>query len=359
MKSNITTLLKKDLLLFSRDRFYFLITVVGILMYFVIYFIMPQTMNEQMKMALYAPGIPGLVNIDPSLAEGQGIDLKLFDSGDQVKKAVAKNEFPSGIVLPTDFLTSVQAGERPPITVYFSAAAPEELRTAVTTMINEIASQAAGQKTVLQLQTEILGRDMSGSQIPWRDRLIPALVIFILGTEVMSLASLIATELEQKTIRALLVTPLRLNDLLTAKAILGITMAFVQVVLFVAIVGGMTHQTFAMLAVLLVGSVLVTGTGFLIASLARDLMGVTAWGMIAMIIFVIPAIGGLIPGLLAGWAKFIPSYHLTDAITQLVNYRTGIGAISSNLIIMLGWSAVFATIGVITLRRRYSWASAS
>jgi ABC-2 type transport system permease protein len=359
MKGNITTLLKKDLLLFSRDRFYFLITVVGIVMYLVIYFIMPQTLNEQMKLALYAPGIPGLDNIDPSLVEGQGIDLKLFESGDQIKEAVATNNFPAGIVLPADFLTSVRAGEKPTITVYFSAAAPEELRTAVTTMINEIAAHATGQKTVLELQPEFLGQDLSGSQIPWRDRLIPALVIFILGTEVMSLASLIATELEQKTIRALLVTPLRLNDLLTAKAILGITMAFIQVVLFAAIVGGLAQQTFAMLVVLLVGSVLVTGTGFLIASLARDLMGVTAWGMIAMIIFVIPAIGGLIPGLLAGWAKFIPSYHLTDAISQLVNYHNGIGAISTNLMIMLGWSAVFAIIGVITLRRRYSWASVS
>jgi ABC-2 type transport system permease protein len=359
VKRNIATLIKKDLLLFTRDRFYFLITVVGIVMYFVIYFIMPRTLDEQLKLAMYAPGIPGLANLDPALARDQGIDLQLFDSVDRLKVAVEKNEFPSGIVLPSDFLTSVRTGGRPTVTVYFAASSPEELRTAVTTMINELASQAADQKMVLELQSEFLGQDLPGSQIPWRDRLIPVLVIFILGTEVMSLASLIATELEQNTIRALLVTPLRLNDLLTAKAILGIVMAFVQVVLFVAIVGGLARQAAAMLIVLLVGSVLVTGTGFLVASLARDLMGVTTWGMIAMIIFIIPAIGGLIPGLLAGWAKIIPSYHLTDAIAQMVNYRADIGAISSNLLIMLGWSAVFAIIGVITLRRRYSWASAS
>jgi ABC-type multidrug transport system permease subunit len=224
-------------------------------------------------------------------------------------------------------------------------------------MVNEMVSTAANQEILIEIQTQVLGQDMIGNQIPWRNRLIPALLIFILGTEVMSLASLIATELEQRTIRALLVTPLKLNQLLTEKALLGISMAFIQVALFSLIVGAFTHQTLIMILVLLVGCILVTGLGFLVASLARDLMGVTAWGMIAMIIFVIPAIGGIIPGLLADWAKIIPSYHLTDAITQLVNYKAGFDAISGNILIMLGWSLVFIIIGVLTLRRRYVWAS--
>jgi ABC-2 type transport system permease protein len=354
MSNHITTLLKKDLTLFTRDRFYFLITVLGLVMYLVIYLIMPKTMNENIKLGLYAPGISEATMLDNTLAADKGIDLKVFSSITELRDAVSRNDYAAAIALPDDFLSGLRNGKGPEVTVYFAAAAPEELRAAVTAMINELASQTSGQTVLLELNTEILGNDLSGKPIPWRDRLIPVMVIFILGTEILSLASLISTELEQKTIRALLVTPLKLNQLLTAKAIVGIGMAFIQVFLFAAIVGGLKNQPISMLLVLFAGSIMVTGLGFLVASTARDMMGVSAWGMIAMIIFIIPAIGGIIPGLLSGWAKILPSYHLTDAISQLVNYGTTFRNISGNILIMLGWSAVFSVIGVLALKRRYA-----
>ncbi len=357
MSSQLATLLKKDLILFTRDRFYFLITILGIVMYVVMYFIMPQTLDETLKLGIFAPGIPEIENIDESLALEEGIDLQIYQSEEELREAVNNNERSSGIVLPEHFMDTLANGEKPTVTLFFSASAPEELKIAVTTMVNEMASMAVNQEIILEMQTEVLGQDLMGNQIPWRKRLIPALIIFILGTEVMSLASLIATELEQKTIRALLVTPLNLNQLLSEKALLGISMAFIQVLLFSVIVGAFAHQALITALVLIVGCILVTGMGFLVASMAHDLMGVTAWGMVAMIIFVIPAIGGIIPGLLADWAKIIPSYHLTEAITQLVNYKAGFDAISENVLIMLGWSILFAVIGILTLRRRYVWAS--
>jgi ABC-2 type transport system permease protein len=351
--SRILTLIKKDLLLFRRDRFYFLITVMGLVMYIVVYLIMPRTVDETLKLGVYAPGIPEIAAIDTTLALEQGIDLKVFDTVEDLRDAVAKNEYSTGLVLPENFMTDLAAGKRPTVTLYFTAAVPEEVQAAISAMVNELASQAAGQSVLLELHEEVLGADLLGNQIPWRDRLIPIMVIMILGTEMLSLSSLISTELEQRTIRALLVTPLSLGNLLSAKAILGTSMAFIQVVLFVAIVGGLSQQPLVMVLVLIIGSIMVTGIGFLVASLARDMMGVTAWGMIVLIIFVIPALGAMIPGMLSDWAKVIPSYHLTDAVVQLVNYGAGIGAVTNQILIMLGWTAVFTVIGVIALRRRY------
>jgi ABC-type Na+ efflux pump permease subunit len=351
--SRILTLIKKDLLLFRRDRFYFLITVMGLVMYIVVYLIMPRTVDETLKLAVYAPGIPEIAAIDTTLALEQGIDLKVFDTVEDLRDAVAKNEYSTGLALPENFMTDLAAGKRPTVTLYFTAGVPEEVQAAISAMVNELASQAAGQGVLLELREEVLGADLLGNQIPWRDRLIPIMVIMILGTEMLSLSSLISTELEQRTIRALLVTPLSLGNLLSAKAILGTSMAFIQVVLFVAIVGGLSQQPLVMVLVLIIGSIMVTGIGFLVASLARDMMGVTAWGMIVLIIFVIPALGAMIPGMLSDWAKVIPSYHLTDAVVQLVNYGAGIGAVTNQILIMLGWTAVFTVIGVIALRRRY------
>jgi ABC-2 type transport system permease protein len=350
----ISTLLKKDLLLFRRDRFYFLITIVGLVMYVVVYLVMPRTVNETLKIGLYAPGFATTGLVGMALAQEQGIDLNVFDTLLELRDSVTRNEYPTGVALPDDFLADVSAGRRPTVTLYFAAATPEEVRMAVTTMLGELASRFAGQEVLLDLNEEVLGKDFSGNQIPWRDRLIPLMVVFILGTEVLSLASLISTELEQRTISALLVTPLKLSDVLTAKALLGTGLAFVQVILFVAVVGGLSQQPLAMLLVLMIGSILVTGIGFLVASLGHDMMSVSAWGMVVLIIFVIPALGATAPGILSDWAKAIPSYHLTDAIAQLVNYGAGLGSISGHILIMLGWTVAFAVVGVLVLRRRFA-----
>ncbi|MEW6033612.1 MAG: ABC transporter permease [Chloroflexota bacterium] len=346
----IATLIRKDLALFTRDRFYFILTIVGLIAYIVLYMVMPKTMNETMKLGLYAPG---MTSVGGAIASDRGIEVESFATLEELREAVSRNEYPAAIALPEDLLARLIAGEKPTVTVYFAAGAPEEIKGAVTALVKQLAYLATGQEMLLEMRSEVLGPDLLGAQIPWRDRLIPMLAILVLGTEILSFASLISTELEQNTVRALLVTPLKLHHLFTAKAILGIGLAFIQVLLFMAIIGGLSREPLTMVLGLLIGSVLVTGLGFLVASLARDMMGVTSWGMVVTIIFFIPGIGAMVPGLLSGWAKALPSYHLTDAISQLSNYGAKFGDISGHFLIMLGWSAAFAVIGIMALGRRY------
>ncbi|HEX9896820.1 MAG TPA: ABC transporter permease [Dehalococcoidales bacterium] len=347
----IMTLIKKDLTLFTRNQFYFIITIVGLVMYILMYFVMPKTMDETLKLGIYAPGMPAVEN---SLVSDHGIEAKTFGTIEELREAVMRNEYPAAIALPEDLLSKLATGQKPVVTIYFSSSAPEEMKGAIKALVNQLAYLVTEQQTPLEMRSEVLGPDLLGMQIPWRDRLIPMLAIMILGLEIMSLASLISTEVEQNTVKALLVTPLKLRHLFTAKAILGIGLSFIQVLLFIIVVGGLSHEPLTMMLVLLLGSILVTGLGFLIASLAHDMMGVTSWGMIATITFFIPAIGGMIPGILSGWAKVLPSYHLTDAISRLSNYGATINDIGSHLLIILGWSIAFAVIGITALRRRYT-----
>jgi ABC-2 type transport system permease protein len=346
----ISTLIKKDLMLFTRNQFYFIMTIVGLVMYITFYFVMPRTVDETLKLGVYAPGISAIEN---SLVNDQGIEAVTFSTLDELREAVYKNEYPVAIALPEDLLTRLANGEKPIITVYFASSAPDEMKGAVTALVKQLAYLITGQYIPLEMRTEVLGPDLLGAQIPWRDRLIPMMAVLILGTEILSLASLISTEVEQNTIKALLVTPLKLRHLLSAKAILGVALAFFQVLLFMLVVGGLSNEPLTMILGLLIGSILVTGLGFLIASLARDMMGVTSWGMTLFLVFVIPAIGGMIPGILSDWAKFLPSYHLVDFVSRLSNYGATFKDISTDLLIMLGWGTVFAVIGTLALRRRY------
>jgi ABC-2 type transport system permease protein len=54
----VKALLKKDIALFTSNRFYLLITVVGLVFYIGIYFVLPAQLDEKLSLAMYAPVVP-------------------------------------------------------------------------------------------------------------------------------------------------------------------------------------------------------------------------------------------------------------------------------------------------------------
>ena len=122
-----------------------------------------------------------------------------------------------------------------------------------------------------------------------------------------------------------------------AKGITGIGLAFGQAALFMAIVGGMNHQPVIIITTLLLGAIMVTGIGFIIASLAKDFMSVLAWGMVTLIPLFIPSFGVLIPGSVTGWIKVIPSYYLVDTVHRTAGFGAGWSDIWLNLLILVGF----------------------
>ena len=194
---------------------------------------------------------------------------------------------------------------------------------------------------------------MAGAQIPQRDRMRSLFAVFVLMTETFGLAGLISEEVERRTAWALLVTPMTVKDLFTAKAVLGTLLAFSQALLLLGVVGGMNAQPLIIATALLLGAVLVTGVAFLMASLSKDFLSVTAWGVPALVILSIPAVGIMIPGAVSDWIKVIPSYYLTDTIYQVSNFGAGWSDVWRNLLILAGFDFVILSAGIRVLRRKF------
>jgi ABC-2 type transport system permease protein len=346
----IKALLKKDLALFMSNRFYLLITIVGLIFYIGVYFVLPKQVDESFSLAMYAPVMPPAF---AQITESEGADIKYYPDEASLKQAVLNGNYQVGVALPPDIMTTWAAGGKPEIKIYYSSTAPAEVSAAVTALVKELAYAQTGQALNYQTSEEILGPDMLGNQIALRDRMKPLLAIFILLVEILTLASLIATEIEQGTARALLITPLSTSELFMAKGVLGVGLAFIQAIIFMGLVGGLSHQPLIILTTLIIGCLMVVGIGFLVASLARDVNAVTGWGMLILIILTIPGFGTAIPGLISNWAKVIPSYYLTDTVSRVANYGAGWGDISTNLIILAAFTALVIWAGMATLRRRY------
>lgn len=344
----IGTLVAKDLSLFFRKRLIMALTALGLVFYLVIYFVMPSSVNENLEIGLYAPVIPPVFE----QVQEEGLEIEMAESEEALKEAVTEGQYIAGVVLPADIMEKFQSGQKPKIILYFTPDAPQEIKDAVEVLIRELAYLQTGQTLAIDVSEEILGPDMIGMQIPPRDRLRPLLAIFIIMMEMLGLANLISEEVERRTAHALLVTPMTVIDLFVAKGITGVGLAFVQAVLFMSIVGGMGGQPLIILVALLLGAVLVTGVGFIIAAVSKDFMSVLGWGVLSFIILLIPSFSVIAPGVITGWIKIFPSYYLVDTVHRAANFSSGWGDVGINLLILLGFSLAILWIGITVLRRK-------
>jgi ABC-2 type transport system permease protein len=344
----IKALIVKDSSLYFRNRFIAVITVIGIIIYIGFYFLMPRSVDETLEIGIYSPvDIPGFTQI-----EAEGLEFIPVESDEILSEGVIAGNYTAGIALSGNFMQALVSGGTPEITLYVASDVPQEIKDSVIAIIRELAYQIAGQPLSVGINEQVIGNNMAGMQVPPRDRIRPLLAIFLIMFETFGLANLIAEELEKDTARALLVTPLSIKELFIGKGLFGIGLAFFQGVVFMAIVGGLNQQPIIIILALLLGSMMTTAVGFFIGSVAKDFMSVLAWGMIIFIILVIPAFGVMFPGAVTGWIKFIPSYYLVDMVHRAASFNAGWGDIWTNIIIMLVFSFIVFTIGILGIRRK-------
>jgi ABC-type Na+ efflux pump permease subunit len=348
--STILPLVAKDLRLFFRNRFFAFVTVLGLVAYAAIYLAMPRSVDEMIGLGLYAPILP------PQFAqqlEAEGEPLLLAESEAGLRQAVLDGEINGGIALPKDIFEDFQAGTQPIVTVYLPSDASEDLRQAIEVLVEALVLSLSDTPLNFEVNEEILGPDLVGQQIPLRDRMLPLFAIFALMMETLGMASLIAQEIQSRTINALLVTPMRVREVLFSKGITSVLMTFAQAALLMLIIGGFRQRPLIILFTLLLGALLATGIGFLMGAISKDFLSVIGSGIPAIILLSIPAMGVAFPGLLTGWARIVPSHYLADTIHQVVNFGASWPEVWLNLLILLGVDLVLLWLGGYVLTRKF------
>ena len=347
----IPPMIQKDLTLFFRNKFYTFITIIGLAAYIGFYYLMPARVDEIIEVGLYAPATSTQVI---KILEDDGISFQEFESVDALQKAILSEEIASGIGFPENLIQDVLAGEKPTVDIYLPSDIDPDTKDAMQVIAEVISLTLTGQSLNIESNEIILGRDMTGVQIPPRDRMLPLLVIAVLMFETLGLSSLLAEEIQAGTIRALLISPMGTRELFQAKGIVSVSMVLFQSIVLMVAVGGMKLQPLIILVTLFLGALMVTGIGFLMGAAGKDMLSVMAWGVLAMILLFIPSFGVLFPGTMTGWAKIIPSYYLVDVMHQVINYGAGWSQILNNILIMLVWDVVILFVGATVLKRKFT-----
>ncbi len=345
-------IVRKDLMLFSRDWLFIAMTLLSVTMFVALYYLLPARVEPGFEL-----GVRGS-QIEPILAElaGEGEDglpVRFFESSESLRSTIASGELDVGIDFSDDLLAAVAAGEQVTVTVYARSTLPPEYRAAVSTMVREMAFAIAGYDlpvTEPDEETVLVGR--SASPIPIRDRMRPLYAFMVLIMEAIALATLISSEVQQKTMTALLATPARVSDVLLSKGGLGTLFAFGEAALVLLLVRGYGSAPGIVLVALLLGAILVTGVAMIAGSSGKDLISTMLLGMLILIPLTVPAIAVLFPGSSALWMRAIPSYGLVATVLDSSVYDAGWLEVLPNLAMLAGWCAVSAVLGVLVLRHR-------
>jgi len=351
----VKTLIIKDMKLYFRNQLFAVITVLGIVMYIAIYFLMPNKVDDTVSVLIYAPAA-----IPPIFAQEfaeRDIEVNtISESEEALKTAVLEKEFIAGIALPENALAELEAGQDLDIPVYFQPDEPQEVVEAFsivfTMAFNDIAYYLNGSPLNIAVTEEVLGPNLAGKQIAPRDKMLPLFASFLLMTEMMGLANLITEERVARTLPALLMTRLRLRELFTAKGMFGIGLAFIQVLFISIITGGLMQEPLLIITTLLLGSLLVTGIGFLIASVTKDFMSVVSWSILAFIMLGLSSFSAIAPSLVTNWIKLIPSFYVVDTMNLVMNFNAGWVDVWQNLLILLITGFGFFWLGIVVLGRK-------
>lgn len=349
----VRTIIRKDLAEFMRNRFFVFMTLLVLVVWVVVFWLLPDSVDEDISIGVHFGGVEAAA---VPQVHGVGLVVTTFPSADELRRAVEQETagIVAGIDLPEGFAADVATGERPEVRVFVPAGLSDELRLVVTELVGEAALVLAGQPPAVDpvLQPTVLGVDRLGDQVSLQQQMRPLLVVLVLMVETFALASLVAIEVQQRTVVALLATPATVGDVLAAKGIFGTALAFGEAVLLGLLIGALAANAPLVLVTLLLGSILVTGIGLLAGAFGKDFMGTLVVAVAFMIPLMVPAFGALFPGSTAAWIKALPTYGLVDIVVGVTAYGEGWAEAWGTLLVLTLWGAAAFVTGALVLRRR-------
>lgn len=314
----VRAIMARDFKEWTRDRFIVLVSVLGIVFYAVLWWFLPSSVDETIRLGIAGGG--GGIDVSELVGasdEAEGIEVVLFDTAAEMIAAIEEGgDVFVGLELPAS------AGDRT-ITLYVGPGAPDSITGAIEGIAAETAFAVLGIPPPAQIEEVVLGIDRAGDQVSLQEKFRPLLAYLVLMVESLALASLVAAEIQHRTVKAITVSPARVTDFLTAKALFGTILAFAQTALLLGVIRGFETRPDILVVSLLFGSVLVTGVGLLAGSIGKDFVGIIFWSMLFLIPLIIPAFALLFPGTTAPWIKALPSWPLAQVLVDVSAHGAG------------------------------------
>lgn len=349
----VSTIVRKDLGEFRTDRFFVMITALSVVFYPLIFWLLPSSVDETLRVGIVQTGLDPVVD---ALDEAEGIVLVEFASEQQLEDALMDGDadLAAGLVVDDEAVAAAAAGEPAEVGLLVTAAVPPEIETALESLATEMVLLVIGEPPPTDVLGDpvVLGVDRVGEQVSLREQLRPLMAFFVLMTETFALATLVAGEVQSRTVTAVLVTPATRADFLAAKGVVGTSVAFTEAALVMLLIGGFATGAPILLVTLLLGAALVTGVGMVAGAYGKDFMTVLFTSMLFLVPLMIPAFAALFPGTAATWVQALPSYGFVQTVVEVSTQNAGWSDVAGYLALLAAWTLAAFAAGWMLLGRR-------
>lgn len=257
----------------------------------------------------------GASQVTDALLAAEGLDVTVLEDEAQMLAAVEAHGYDAGLVLPPGL--DEQLGSDAAVALEFVVSGQSLASTRLilgVTALEEIRG-VAGQRPPVEVIVTTVGDE---AWVPVQDRLLPLVVMFSVVIAALFLpASSLVEERGHRTLDAMLVTPVRMSEVLAAKAALGVLLGTLMGAMALALNQAFAGETLGLLVFLLVGAVMMAEVGLILGCWAKDPNTLFTAVKGGNILVVAPVLFTLFPDLPQWIARLFPTYYFLQPIYEM------------------------------------------
>lgn len=256
----------------------------------------------------------GRSEVTASARQMEGIELTLLDDVEELKTRVEKNDLDAGLALPAGFDEAVRAGEQPKLEFYIGGESLASNRIILSVTAIDLIRGVEGSDAPVEVETVRFGE----AGLPISIRLVPVLVFYALSMAgIFVPGSSLVEEKEKGTLTALLVTPVRFNEVLAAKGALGFLFSTLLAAATLLLNRAFGPRPLEVLAVIAVAAALTAMIGLLVGVYSKSSTALFALIKGSGIFLFTPVAFYIFPDWPQWIAKIFPLYWIIEPIWQV------------------------------------------
>lgn len=286
--------------------------------------------------------------ITEQVGEMEGIELTILQDEAELKQRVEANDLDAGLVLPAGFDAAVKAGETPDLEFYIGGESLASNRIILSVTAIDLVRELEGDRAPVNVEIVDFGTE----GLPISVRLVPVIVFYALTMAgIFVPGSNLVEEKEQGTLMALLVSPVRIGEVLAAKWALGVILASVMAGTTLLLNQALGANWAQVLVVVVVAAGLSSMIGLLIGTFAKD--SAMMFGIVKGlgILLFAPTLFYIFPEWPQWIAKLFPLYWILEPIWRVSVMGGSLGEVWTELLVAVGITiALIPVVGLVARR---------
>jgi ABC-2 type transport system permease protein len=161
----------------------------------------------------------------------------------------------------------------------------------------------------------------------------------------------LADEREKHTLDALVVSPVKLSEVVIAKGILGFVLAIAMAIVTLWLNGALDADVVPLLVVLLIAGVLLVEIGLIYGTVSKDITAVFTLIKGTAFLLLAPTIFYIFPDWPQWIARIFPTYWVINPVYEVTINGAGLGSVWGELLIAVGVIVVLGFLVQLLTRR--------